>query len=299
MGIGAYYLKFQQKFGKGIRPYYYKEWIGPKILETRPLTGNHNSDIECHVLTWRGDWVNVIWMLKSLYHYGNINYRLCIHEDGTLSKEIINTLRKHFPDSRVIARSEADDKLNSYLKKYPRSKQFRDTNPLALKVYDFNYYLEAERMLLLDSDILFFSRPAEMIRRLEDRHYNKNSLNKDWSDGYSINYESIQPTLNFEFPFLINSGLGLLHKGAIDAALCEEFLHLEGIMSHSHRIEQTLIALCASKYGFEFLPEEYDVHLGQFQPAHCERHFTGPIRHRMYSEGMRELVRIGFLKELK
>ena len=75
----------------------------------------------------------------------------------------------------------------------------------------------------------------------------------------------------------------------------EEFLGLPDILSHSHQIEQTLIALCSARFGFEMLPAEYDVHLGSRRPGAPSRHYTGPIRHLMFSEGIRTLVRQGFL----
>jgi hypothetical protein len=79
----------------------------------------------------------------------------------------------------------------------------------------------------------------------------------------------------------------------------EEFLSLPGIMNHSHQIEQTLTALCCARFGFRMLPEEYDVHMGPRQPGAPSRHYTGPIRHMMYEEGIRELARNGFLDTLR
>ena len=100
----------------------------------------------------------------------------------------------------------------------------------------------------------------------------------------------------FDLPPLINSGLGLLHRASLRFDWVEEFLGLPDILSHSHQIEQTLIALCSARFGFEMLPAEYDVHLGPRRPGAPIRHYTGPIRHLMFSEGIRTLARQGFLK---
>jgi len=298
MSLGSIYLKLKQRYQHGLRPLYYMEKVRPRILDTVPMENTVNDACELHVLTWKGDWLNVIWMLKSLIHFGEIDYKLCIHEDGSLGQYEIETIQKHFPAARVIDRGKADSDLTHRLRGLPRSLEYRRQNPLALKVYDFSFYLESDRMLLLDSDILFFSRPVVLLDRIANVEYKLNSFNKDWTNGYSIDHSRVSPTLDFRFPELINSGLGLLHKGVVDIDQCEEFLGLPDIMSHHHRIEQTLIALCASKSGFEFLPGEYDVHLDDFVIHHCERHFTGPIRHRMYSEGIRHLVKQNFLESL-
>ena len=78
----------------------------------------------------------------------------------------------------------------------------------------------------------------------------------------------------------------------------EEFLQLPGILGHFWRIEQTLYALCSSRYGVELLPEEYDVFLKGNVGERPSRHYVGAIRHEMYREGMRKLVKQGFLKDI-
>jgi hypothetical protein len=123
-------------------------------------------------------------------------------------------------------------------------------------------------------------------------------LNKDWNWGYTLEPGTICQQLDFTFPPLINSGLGLIHKDSVRFDWAEEFLGLPGILSHPHRIEQTLIALCSARFGFQMLPPEYDVHVGAINPNTPSRHYTGPIRHLMYGEGMRRLVKAGFLRSI-
>jgi hypothetical protein len=149
-------------------------------------------------------------------------------------------------------------------------------------------------MLLLDSDILFFASPKALLDLIDDRKLKMNSLNKDWGQGYTVNPETLRPLLDFEFPPFINSGLGLIHRGSIHFDWVEEFLALPGILSHPHQIEQTLIALCSARFGFVMLPSEYDVRLESPPPGAPSRHYTGPIRHLMYSEGIRRLKKAGF-----
>jgi hypothetical protein len=61
-------------------------------------------------------------------------------------------------------------------------------------------------------------------------------------------------------------------------------------MGHPHRIEQTLIALACCRFGFDFLPAAYDVRIDSGAPVSPCKHYTGPIRHLMYKEGLRHLV---------
>jgi hypothetical protein len=77
----------------------------------------------------------------------------------------------------------------------------------------------------------------------------------------------------------------------------EEFLQLPGILDgHFWRIEQTLYALCSSRYGVELLPADYTFYMEPGLNGRPFRHYIGEIRHLMYGEGMRQLVRKGFLR---
>ncbi len=93
-----------------------------------------------------------------------------------------------------------------------------------------------------------------------------------------------------------NSGLGLIHKASLNLDWIEEFLSLPNIIGHFWQIEQTLYALCSSRFSGELLPPVYDVHLDRGTNGTPCRHYVGKIRHLMYSEGIRQLVGQGFLK---
>lgn len=285
----VYLLKL--KFGDGWRVAYCRDVIRPRILDTPPIR-TADTSCEIHVLTSRGDWINLLWALKSFYRYAGRRYALCIHDDGTLGGEACEAIREAFPDTRLISRPEADDRLEPLLAEFPRSRELRATNTLALKVFDFSAFLKSPRMMIFDSDILFFARPDALLETLESS--TRNTLNKDWRYGYTIGPEVIA-RLDFELPPLINSGLGLIHRNSIRPEWTEEFLELPGMLSHPHQIEQTLIALCCARFGFSMLPSEYDVVTGPIQNAVPCRHYAGPMRPLMYSEGMRRLSDLGFL----
>jgi hypothetical protein len=282
------------KFADGLRTAFFRDVVRPQILATVPVTGTSDRTCEIHVLTSSGDWLNLLWALKSFYARSGRHYALCIHDDGTLDAFAQDALKLAFPNARLISRREADARVEPRLAACPRSQALRATNTLALKVFDFPAFLEAERMMILDSDVLFFSEPHALLTALETSP--RNTLNRDWRYGYTIDLAAVSPMLGFELPSLINSGLGLLHRASMRLDWIEEFLGLPGILSHPHQIEQTLIALCSAKFGFDMLPEEYDVHTGPRRPRIPCRHYTGPIRHLMYAEGMRTLRAEGFLE---
>ena len=293
---GAVWLRLNQKFQHGLHVAWYRDVVRPRILNTPPVADTSDRRFEIHVLTSRGDWLNLIWSLKSFYAASGRHYALCIHEDGSLDAFALSSLQRHFPAARIVRRQEADQKLSQELQGFPNCLQFRKTNLLSLKVFDFIAYLQADRMVLFDSDLLFFDEPEAYLTRLEDNDYRFNAFNADCDSAYTVDAEAVRSRLGFELLARVNSGFGIVHRDSLRLAWIEEFLALPGLADgHFWRIEQTLYALCGSRYGAELLPAEYEVSLQAGIPPRVFRHYVGAIRHLMYGEGIAHLAQRGFL----
>jgi glycosyltransferase involved in cell wall biosynthesis len=294
----AVYL-VRSRFRHGLCTAWYRDAVRPRILDTGPIRTEADGVCEIHVLTSAEDWLNLLWSLKSFYRYSGRRYPLCIHDDGRLTPEQRQTLQRHFPDARLILRSTAEAEVPPALEGYPRCLEFRRKNTLSLKLFDFRHFLRGDRMLLLDCDVLFFHSPDELLRRIEDPLYRKNSVNGDLSSAHTVSPEMVRERFGFELEPLFNSGLGLIHRDSLRLEWIEEFLELPGILGHFWRIEQTLFALCSGRHGGELLPDEYSVHQGPRRRGAPCRHYVGEIRQLMYGEGVRDLLRDGLLREPK
>lgn len=277
---------------------YYRDIVRPGILRTEPVLRTIDQACELHVMTCRNDWLDLIWTLKSFYHFSNRRYALCIHDDGTVPALGIEQIRRMFPEARLVLRKDADARAEIELRDFPRCKEFRRAHMLAPKVFDFTAFLENERMLSFDSDLLFFKEPTALLEKIEDRLYRKNIFNADCENGYTVEPSAVREEIGHELLPLINSGLGLVHKGSLRADWCEEFLSLPCITGGPFwwNEEQTLIALCSSRFGAELLPEEYTLYLGPGVGNRPFRHYINRIRQQlMYSEGIRALAQQRFL----
>ena len=74
-----------------------------KVLNTAPVFTEVEGEVEIHVLTWRKDYINLLWSLKTFYHLSNKKFPLVIH-DGGLGESHKLVLKEHFPNSRLISR---------------------------------------------------------------------------------------------------------------------------------------------------------------------------------------------------
>jgi hypothetical protein len=297
---GALWLGVRQRFQHGLRVAWYRDVVRPRILGTPPIAGTVDKRCEIHVFTSRKDWLNLVWALKSFYVASGRRYSLCIHEDGSLANGEVAALARHFPDARIIRRQEADARLAGVLAAFPRSLRFRNMNLLAPKLFDFAAFLESDRMGLFDSDLLFFAPPAAYLARVEDPDYRSNTFNADCNSSYTVDPQAVRNYTGVELVPLINTGLALVHRRSVRWDWTEEFLAIPGILNgHFWRIEQTLYALCSSRYGVELLPEDYAVNLEGGLGTRCFRHYIGAIRHLMYREGMARLVQDGFFDKIR
>jgi hypothetical protein len=293
LSIGSLIYRLRVKYGRGLRVAYYRDVVRPRVLQTPPIEGLLDRRCEIHVLTSQQDWLNLIWALKSFYAASGRKYELCIHDDGSLEPSSREQLQKHFPDARLIDREAADREVLPALENFPRCRAFRETNHLSPKLFDFRHFLRADRMLLLDSDVLFFENPAELLRRIEDPTYLRNSVNADIQSGYTVDPVAAGERFGMTIPERFNSGLGVIHGDSLRLEWIEEFLDFPGILGHFWRIEQTLFALCSARFGVELLPDEYRVSLARGVEGCVAKHYVGAVRHLMYGEGIRKLTREG------
>src|SRR5262249_7802574 len=121
-------------------------------------------------------------------------------------------------------------------------------------------------------------------------------FNADCESAYTVEAEVVQAQLGCELLARVNSGFGIVHRDSMKLKWIEEFLAFPGLEEgHFWRIEQTLYALCSSRYGAELLPQEYEVRLETGITPRIFRHYVGAIRHLMYGEGIAHLVNNGFL----
>lgn len=295
--IGRLIYNLRKRFGHGLRTAWYRDVVRPRILRTAPVEADDVSVCEIHVMTSEQDWLNLIWALKSFYAASGRSYGLCVHDDGSLNDDIRETLAGQFPLARILDRGDSERRVLESLKNHPRCTEFRTNNHLAPKVFDFKYQLQAERMLLLDSDVLFFSEPTELLRRIEDPTYTKNSVNSDIQSAYTVDPDVVFRQCNVTLIPKFNSGLGVIHRDSLNYDWIEEFLGLPDIVGHFWRIEQTLYALCSSRFGTELLPDPYTVFVDRMRSDEPSRHYIGQIRHLMYTEGLRLLKQSGLLIE--
>jgi hypothetical protein len=91
-----------------------------------------------------------------------------VHDDGSLTKKDKRTIKKHIKNSDIIDRDYADVEIDRILDHYPNCRRYRDGLANAIQLFDYMLLGESNKIVSLDSDILFFKKPDTLIDWLRD-----------------------------------------------------------------------------------------------------------------------------------
>jgi hypothetical protein len=258
------------------------------------------STVPVHLLTGKNDWQLAAWMLASLFHFTEMVWPVVIHDDGTLPEDGRAMLQSLFRNTRFIPRSESDAAMAKALRAFPMCLQYRSSHPLGLKIFDMAHFAESNRFIVLDSDVLFFGQPTEIMDWSRGPEPMECWFNEDIIEASLITIIDAHEDLGVNLWPHVNSGICLIHRPAIDFDFCDHALAVTSILrGKPWRVEQTLFALCASRFGRGgLLPRTYEVSLSRYAAHNAvARHYVGAVRQRFFGEGLKRLAPILLAEE--
>lgn len=249
---------------------------------------NEAGGVSVHMLVSSRTWHAGLLAAAAFEHHTNHRWRFFIHEDGTVGPEARGCIENLLPDATFVSRGEADARAGSVLRDFPLCLSQRSKHNLFLKFSDFAAFAPEKRFIVLDSDVIFFRRPAKILEWLGSGSMDA-FYNEDTKEKYCIPRDRIADALGIDLWPRFNSGLLLLPRAAIDFSLAERLLAaFESTAHHPQFFEQTLYALMASAWGRGGpLPAEYEISWGYLKKrgAVC-RHYVGEFKHDLlYIEG--------------
>lgn len=255
-------------------------------LHRRPERGV--SDVSVHMLVSSRTWDAGLLAAVSFEHHTGRRWQFVIHDDGSVPQEAIDRIKSIFPDVRFVTRGEADERAVEFLTGFPKCLEQRSRHNLFLKFADFAAFNTCERMIVLDSDIIFFQRPQEILEWV-DAGADTCRYNEDTKEKYCIPRNFIEEALGVPLWPRFNSGLVLMPRAAFNPELAERLLvKFERTAHHPQFFEQTLYGLMASAWNKGgALPSSYEISWGYFhrRGAVC-RHYVGDFKHDLfYIEG--------------
>jgi hypothetical protein len=292
-----WWIQLRELQREGLAQAWRRTLIQRAIDGTPPVVTDTQGPIEVRVLTWRRDWRNAVWALKSFYAYSGVRYPLFIHDGGWLPAHAVK-LQRHFPNAVLVGKADSDREVEAILRErgHTRSLSYRRKNGLTRALFDFFLLSRAEHVITLGSDLLFFRKPDELIAPPADT----NLYARDSDYFYSMALDDMEARIGVRPQPYFNTGPCVVRRSSLDFDLIERCLEDPQMFEDNWVTEQTLQAICGTIYGADYLPSTYIVEPSAGRPDDLVcKHYPGLFRNRLYDEGMSYLIKQGFLDRLQ
>ncbi|MBD0254328.1 MAG: hypothetical protein ICV83_01310 [Cytophagales bacterium] len=260
--------------------------IAERVTALRPSPPpGGNAPFSVHALVCKRDVNMAICSGKSLNLAAGKALPWFFHDDGSLGDREVQLLRHHFPGCTVLTRPYADAALQPVLAPFPRVQEARRQYVMMLKLVDLVFFAPRERILYVDTDILFFDKPSQLLEGGA-----QNLFNRDIGNSYLYPPAELLAFTGIRVLERVNAGLSSLRKECFGIGEMERVLGQIPLRENLiyHRIEQTLVALLAtaSPGGAAHLAPAYDVSYDKpVAPSVC-KHYVGAIRPQFEREGL-------------
>jgi hypothetical protein len=267
----------------------------PRILTAPPIPAG-DGPVEVHMLLHHQRILEGIWALYSFAHFSMARCQIYVHSDGSLTDTDARRLRQVLPGARVISREESDRLVEPRLRELglSNSLRFRDGLVFALKLFDPFFFGENSNFLLLDSDVLFFRRPTELLANLAEP---VSLYSPDNGFRYCLSPDVLQALLGQQCIANFNPGVVRTSRTVLDLPFVEQCLARDEFWGSGTRphyyAELTLWAMQLTTAGAQPLPESYAITPPLDGPLPVSGHYCGggfPATW-FYSRGLPRLAR--------
>jgi hypothetical protein len=200
---------------------------------TKPFPIIDESDAEIHTCICHKDITQYILCLKSFLFFANIHIAVIVHDDGSLTKQDFVLLHKHFPGIQIYDYSSSTDTVKNSIDKFPNLKRERlepkwNKNHLII-MFDEPFFAKKKKIVHLDSDILFYNYPSQLIKWITSNTDKTETLFiRDIGNYYSLSERVINIIYKKQPIPCLNSGLRCYWKQSTDPKEMEYLIDLLG-----------------------------------------------------------------------
>ena len=206
--------------------------------------------LSIYFLTGKNYLYQTLFCIQSLTKVTKSKFRFILIDDGSFDAKLIERIHIQIPCAEIITQKIIEQNLhqNLPLDKYPYLHQKRRVYPHIKKLTDIHTILHNPWKLVLDSDMLFWNEPAQMIDWLKNPNNPLHMVDCEESYGYS--YKLMEALCGFKMRNLINVGAIGLNSRQINWDSIENWAKtLEEKEGASYYLEQALTAMLVSNSG--------------------------------------------------
>ncbi|MFD0765429.1 hypothetical protein ACFQZI_11250 [Mucilaginibacter lutimaris] len=290
-------LKHFRRFGGYFN--YRKMMAARKQMEqasfTLPPVISVSEGLAIHFLTGKKYLYQTLFCIRSLILVSKAKFRFVLVDDGSFDDELINRINKQLPEAEIVTKNIITQNLEKVIPKahFPYLHHKRAVYPHIKKLTDIHTLSGDAWKLVLDSDMLFWDEPCEILEWLCAPKHALHMTDCDEAYGYStklmeeLSGKTVKP--------LINVGAIGLNSDAINWEDLERWTEvLEKREGTSYYLEQALSAMLVGDHNASALPADiYIVNPGKkavTEQAGSLHHYVDLSKEGYYKQAWKKLI---------
>lgn len=209
-----------------------------------PLVNSYPNGLPIYFLTGKNYLYQTLFCIQSLVKVAPEKFRFILVDDGSFNNILIKSIEDHLPGATIIKKEIIASYLENLLPEssYPILRHKRKVYPHIKKLTDIHCLPGNDWKLVLDSDMLFWNRPSEIIDWLRSPAKPLHMIDCDDSYGYSA--KLMEELSGSQIKSRINVGAIGLNSAHINWNKIEEWVTvLENREGASYYLEQALTAM--------------------------------------------------------
>ena len=142
-----------------------KVWFLLKRVKSIESLKPAEAKVEVVSLVSHRDLLLFLTAIKTLFYFSKRKFLVTVFEDGSFTSHDIAVLKAFIHGVRFISLDKANHRLKKPLKDKQYCRRFRRDYLMARRIIDLVFLSRKERVLMLDSDLISFSKPVYFCRR--------------------------------------------------------------------------------------------------------------------------------------
>lgn len=259
-----------------------------------PPVKSYEDGLPIYFLTGKKYLYQTLFCIQSLNQVSPEKFKFYIVDDGSFQKHDFILIQKMLPNCVIYDKSTIEKKLCEILplENFPYLNYKRKVYPHIKKITDIHIFSENEWKLVLDSDMLFWKNPIDIIEWLKSPQNPLYMLDCQESYGYtkklmeSLIQEKIQP--------LINVGVIGMASQSINWNNLEKWcINLEKAEQTTYFLEQALSAmLIGSKESTILNTNNYVVNPKQISEFDVLHHYVDTSKEIYFKQAWRKIIEL-------
>ena len=261
-------------------------------LELPPVE-SYPQGLPVYFLTGKNYLYQTLFCIRSLVKFSTEQFQFILVDDGSFDNKLIAQIQKQLPGCTIVMQEEIDKNLQQFLppQQYPHLYQKRKVYPHLKKLTDIHTLPGTDWKLVLDSDMLFWNTPDEIIQWLKNPREPIHMV--DCVESYGYSKQLMQQLSGHAIPPLLNVGTIGLNSAMINWAAVDTWIHkLEEKEGSSYYLEQALTAMLIGNQSSTILDKDtYKVNPtpGDAKPS-VLHHYVDLSKKHYYTQAWKKLI---------